>query len=174
MTKEKINKQDNPMRNIAIEKIVLSGRGVDNELEKSFRLLKKITKKNPTKKITEKRIPGFGVRPKMQVGCLVTLRGKEASDLLKRLLASIDNQLKKKQVTENHFSFGIPEYIEIPGEEYDREIGIIGLGVTIVFVRKGKRVIRKKIKKGRLPARQKISKEEIIKFMQQHFKTQFK
>lgn len=169
-----MTKEDNPMRKIVIEKVVLSGRGIDNELEKSFRLLKKITKKNPTKKITGKRIPGFGVRPKMQVGCLVTLRGKEAADLLKRLLAAIDNQLKKKQVTENHFSFGIPEYIEIPGEEYDREIGIIGLGVTIVFARKGKRVVRKKIKQGRLPEKQKITKEEIIKFMQQNFKTQFK
>jgi large subunit ribosomal protein L5 len=47
-------------------------------------------------------------------------------------------------------------------KKYDREIGMTGLKVTVVFARKGKRVGRKKIKKGRIPARQNISKEELI------------
>lgn len=166
--------KENVMRDIKIERVVLSCGGVKDVLEKSVKLLKKISKKTPARKISMKRIPGFGVRPKLEVGCMVTLRGKEAEDLLKRLFVAIDNQLRKKQITENHFSFGIPEYIEIPGEEYDREIGMMGFNVTVVFARRGKRVIRKKIKRGKLPQRQMVSKEEIIKYMEDKYKVYFK
>jgi len=171
---ENSDKKNNANRTIFIEKIVLSVRGVDKELEKGVKLLKNISKKQPSKRMSMKRIPGFGVRPKLEVGAMVTLRGKTATDLLKRLLAAGDNQLKKKQIEANHFSFGIPEYIEIPGEEYDREIGIIGFGVTVIFARKGKRVARRKIKQNKLPEKQKVTPEEIIKFMKLNFKTSFK
>jgi len=63
--------------------------------------------------------------------------------------------------------------IEIPGIEYQRDIGIMGLDVTVVFKRAGKRIRLKKIKKGKIPNRQKISKEEIIKFMEDNFQTKF-
>jgi len=45
--------------------------------------------------------------------------------------------------------------------------------VTVVFKRAGKRTASKKIKAGRIPERQHIPKEEIIKFMKEEFKTQF-
>ena len=85
----------------------------------------------------------------------------------------LDNTLKRKQISENNFSFGVPEYLEIPGIEYQREIGIMGLDVTVVFRRKGKRVALKKTKRGKIPEKQKISKEEIIKFMEKNFQTKF-
>ena len=66
---------------------------------------------------------------------------------MKRLLVSIENKLKKSQFKDNHFSFGIKEYLEIPGMEYQRDIGILGLDVTVVFKRKGKRVKERKWKK---------------------------
>ena len=84
-----------------------------------------------------------------------------------------ENVLKKKQVSENNFSFGIKEYIEIPGMEYQREIGVMGFDVTVVFKRTGRRVKLKKIKRGRIPKRQIISKEEIIKFMEDNFQVEF-
>ena len=89
------------------------------------------------------------------------------------MLATVDNVLKKKQVSENNFSFGIKEYIEIPGVEYQRDIGIIGFDVTVVFKRAGRRVKLRKIKKGKIPSRQRITKEEIIKFMEDNFGTKF-
>jgi large subunit ribosomal protein L5 len=176
MAKSEIKiEKNNVMREIKIEKVILSCGGVGDALAKSIKLLKKLSKRSPAVKMTNKRIPGFGIRPKLEVGCMVTLRGNEALKLLERLLASEDNQLRKKQIQENHFSFGIKEYIEIPGEEYDREIGMSGLTVTVVFVRRGgKRVIRKKIKQGKLPKRQNVKKEEIISFMKSKFKTNFK
>ena len=162
----------NTMREIFVDRLVLSCGGVKDTLDKEVKLLEKITKKKPSRRQTKKRIPGFGIRPKLEIGCMVTLRGREAIELLKRLLSAIDNTLKTKQISDNHFSFGIAEYIEIPGEEYDREIGMMGFNASIVFSRKGKRVTRKKIKKAKIPKKQKVSKEEIIKFMEENFDTE--
>jgi large subunit ribosomal protein L5 len=93
--------------------------------------------------------------------------------LLKRLLVAIENTLKKKQVSDNHFSFGVKEYIEIPGMEYQRDIGIRGFNITVVFMKPGFRVKRKKVKVGKLPKRQFVKKDEIIKFMEKEYKTKF-
>jgi len=160
------------MRKIKIEKIVLNVGGVGDDLEKGFELLKELTNKKPCKTKSKKRIPSLGVRPGLEIGAMVTLR-KDVNDFLKKLLLSIDNVLKKKQIKENSFSFGIKEYLEIPGMEYKREIGIRGLEITVVFVRAGRRVKLKKIKKGKIPKRQIISKQEIIKFMEDNFQTKF-
>lgn len=166
-------KQENKMRNIEIEKIVLSVGGTAEELEKGAKLLKFLTNKKPAKMKSRKRIPSLGVRPGLEIGAVVTLR-KDLKPFLKKLLDAENNTLRRKQISENNFSFGVKEYIEIPGIEYQREIGIKGFDVTIVFKRNGRRVKLKKIKSGRIPSRQKISKEEIIKFMEEHFQTKFR
>ncbi|MFC1710654.1 50S ribosomal protein L5 [Nanoarchaeota archaeon] len=168
----KENKQTNKMREIKIEKIVLSVGGTAENLEKGVKLLKLITEKKPAKMQSKRRIPSLGVRPKLEVGAVVTLR-KNIEEVLRKMLATTDNILKKKQISENNFSFGVKEYIEIPGIEYQRDIGIIGFDVTVVFKRTGKRVKLRKIKKGRFSKRQHITKKEIIKFMEEIFQTQF-
>lgn len=162
----------NKMKEIRIEKVVLSIGGTADNLEKGFKLLKMLTGKNPAKMKSRKRIPSLGVRPKLEVGAVVTLR-RGTEEMLRRLLATKDNTLKKSQISENSFSFGVKEYIEIPGVEYQREIGIRGFDATVTFKRAGKRVKLKKIKRGKIPKRNEISKEEIIKFMEEKFKTNF-
>jgi large subunit ribosomal protein L5 len=163
---------ENIMRKIKIEKVVLSVGGTGENLEKGVQLLTLLTKRKPAKMMSRKRIPTLGVRPKLEVGAVVTLR-KNSEEFLKKALIAIDNVLKNSQISENNFSFGIKEYIEIPGTEYQRELGILGLDVTVVFKRTGKRVGLKKIKKGKIPKKQIISKEEIIKFMEENFQTKF-
>jgi len=170
--KEILEKVKNPMRNVKIEKIVLSVGGTGEELEKGFRLLKILTGRTPAKMKSRKRIPSLGVRPKLEVGAVVTIR-KNPEEVLRKMLSTLDNILKKSQISENNFSFGIKEYIEIPGTEYQRDIGIRGLDVTVTFKRAGKRVKLKKIKRGKIPRRWVITREEIIKFMEEHFKTKF-
>ena len=81
----------------------------------------------------------------------------------------MDNELPKKQITTNQVCFGIPEYIEIPGLEYNRDIGITGFEVMLVFKRKGKSVKLRKIKKGKYPKRQDVAKEEIENYMESKF-----
>jgi large subunit ribosomal protein L5 len=163
---------ENKSRNIRIEKVVFSIGGTGESLDKGVKLLKLLTERVPSKMKSRKRIPTLGVRPKLEVGAVVTIR-KDLDETLKRMLNAIDNRLRKKQISENNFSFGIKEYIEIPGVEYQREIGIIGLDVTVVFKRQGRRVGIRKAKRGKVPARQKITKEEIIKFMEERFDTEF-
>ena len=169
---EKIE-DENPMRKIKIDKIVLSIGAKGEELEKGVRLLKLLSDgRKPARMKSNKRIPSLDVRPGLEIGTVVTIR-KKPEEVLKRLLVSIDNKLKRKQISENNFSFGIPEYIEIPGMEYQRDIGIMGLDVTVVFKRSGRRVGIRKIKQGIVSPRQIISREEIIKFMEDKFQTEF-
>ena len=165
------NKNINPMKEVEMEKLVLNCGGTDDKLEKSVKLLKMITvdrKVYQTK--STKRIPAFGISPGKRSGCKVTIRDKKKIiDLLKRFFAALDNEIKKKQITENHVSFGIKEYIEVPGLEYDREIGILGFEASLVFKRKGKRVKMRKAKRGKYPKRQSVTKQEIIDFLIKNF-----
>ena len=164
----------NVMQEIKIEKVVLSIGGVGDYLEKGYKLLTLLTEnRKPSKRKSTKRIPSLGVRPGLEVGAVVTIR-KGAEEVLKRMLLTIDNELKAKQLSVNNFSFGIKEYIEIPGIEYQRDIGIMGFDVTVVFKRAGRRIRLKKVKRGKIPKRQNITKEEIIKFMEDKFHTKFK
>ena len=167
----KIKSGINPMRAVKIEKVVLSAGGVDENLKKAKKLIEIISGIKAQIVESQKRIPTFKVNPGLEVGVCATLRGKAAVDILRRLLGATDNQISKKSIAENHFSFGIKEYIEIPGMEYHREIGVRGLNVTITFIRAGIRVQRKKIKGSRIPKRQYVSQAEIIKYLEEQFKT---
>jgi large subunit ribosomal protein L5 len=168
-----MEKNQNPMYKIKIEKVVLSVGGVAENLEKGVKLLNILTGKKPAKMSSKKRIPSLGVRPGLEIGAVITIR-KNKEELLKRLLISIDNILKKKQISENNFSFGIKEYLEIPEVEYQKDIGVMGFDTTVVFKRAGRRVKLKKIKRGKVPKKQIITKQEIIKFMEDNFQTKFK
>ena len=164
---------ENPMRKIRIEKVLLSCGATGKDLEKASKLLALLSEMKVQIIASQKRIPDFGVSPDLEVGARVTLRGEKALSLLKRLLSAEENKISSKHVSENHFSFGIKEYIEIPGIEYQRDIGIRGLNITVVFVRPGLRLKRKKIKTGRVPKRQFISPREIMNYMEEHFKVKF-
>ncbi len=161
----------NKMQEIEIEKMVLNCGGIEDKFEKSLKLLQMITKRKPDVRKSHKRIPTFNISPGKKSGCRVTIRSKdEIIALLKRFFAAVDNRLSQKQITENHFSFGIKEYIEIPGLEYNREIGILGFEADVSFKRKGKRVKERKIKKGKYPKRQAVTKEEITEFLKKNLK----
>jgi large subunit ribosomal protein L5 len=164
--------ESNKMREIEIEKMVLHCGGTDKKLEKSIQLLESIVegKNKIFIKQSTKRIPAFGISPGKKSGCKVTLRDKERiMDLLRRFFASFDNELSRKQITENQLCFGVKEYIEVPGLEYNRDIGILGFEVMLVFKRKGKSVKLRKIKKGTYPKKQGVTKEEITDFLIKNF-----
>jgi len=162
----------NPMREVKIEKVVFNIGGTGDNLEKGVKLLAFLTGKKPAKTKSRRRIPSLGVRPGLEIGTVVTIR-RGAEEILKKMLVAVDNRIKRKQISENNFSFGIKEYIEIPGVEYQRDIGIMGFDITVVFKRSGRRVKLRKIKKGKVSKRQVISKEEIIKFMEDRFQVEF-
>lgn len=166
-------KTENQMRTISIEKVVLSSGATGDDLAKAKKLLELISGKKAQIIASQKRIPDFNVRPGLEVGTRVTLRGEDAINVLKRILGAIDNQISKKSVSDNHFSIGVKEYIDIPGMEYQRDIGIRGFNITVVFSRPGLRVKRKKIKSGNIPKKQYVTQQEIINYMKGAFKTKF-
>jgi large subunit ribosomal protein L5 len=162
------------MREIRIEKLTLNiGVGKNpGLLDKAMLLLEQMSGMKPTKTITQKRIAGWGIRPGLPIGCKVTIRSKEKIyDLLKRLLQAKDNALNKKQFDDGgNIAFGIHEYINIPGVNYDPKIGIIGLQACITLKRPGFRIKKRKNQKKKIPKRHKISQKESIEFMKNNFK----
>lgn len=162
--------KENIMKNIKIEKLILNIGGTGEKLEKGVILLEKLSGRKAIRIKATKRIPTWQVRPGLEVGTKVTLRGDEAEKLLIRVLPAINNTLKEKQIKDNFISFGIPEYIEIPDFEYIREVGIIGLEITLVFSRAGKRVAIKKTKRG-TAKKQVVYAKEIEEIMIKKFGT---
>jgi|ETNmetMinimDraft_2_1059921.scaffolds.fasta_scaffold18712_2 large subunit ribosomal protein L5 len=166
------NAGENPMRQIKIEKITLNiGAGKDQKiLEKGVLLIKHITGTAGIQTISNKRIPAWGVRPGLPVGAKLTIRGAKLKDLLSRLLKANGNNLKLKQFSnDGNFSFGIKEYIDIPGLEYEPSIGVMGLEVSVSLERPGFRVKKRRIRKKTLPKKHKIAQEEAVEFMKKNY-----
>ena len=166
----------NLMRNIRIEKITLNiGAGKNQKLiDKGQILIKQITGIEPVKTITNKRIPGWGLRPGLPIGCKLTLRKEKAYEVLARLIEAKDNILKESSFDDNgNVSFGIHEYIDIPGTEYMPEIGIMGLQVSVTLERPGFRIKKRVLTKKSIPSKHAISKQESIQFIQDRFKIKF-
>lgn len=157
----------NPMREIRIAKLTMNiGSGKDEDhLKKGIKLLQKLSSMAPVKTKTSKRIPGWGLRPGLVIGCKVTVR-KNAAQLLKRLLAAKENTLSRKNFdTQGSFSFGVPEYIDIEGIEYDPELKIMGLEVAVTLERPGYRVRKRKLNQKVLGKTHIITKDEAMDFV---------
>lgn len=173
MNKKMVDNQNNPMKELIIEKVTLNiGVGeAGDRLEKANVLMERIAEKGVVKTSSKKRIPTWGVRPGLTLGIKTTLRGKKAEDVLKRLFVAVDNRVKKRNFDkEGNLSFGIAEYVHIPGVRYDPSLGIIGLDVCITLKRKGgTRTKRKRYRSAKIGAKHRISKEESMEFFQNKF-----
>lgn len=166
----------NPMRTIRIEKVTLNvGTGKDQKkLEKGLALIKHVTGKEAVKTLTEKRIAAWGLRPGLPIGCKLTLRGEEATILLKRLIEAKEHIIPERCFDENgNISFGIHEYIDIPDIEYLPEIGIMGFQVTITLERPGFRIKRRSNLQKKIPVVHKISRNDSVDFMKENFGIKF-
>ena len=162
----------NKMREIRIGKVTLNiGVGESGDkLDKAVSLLKEISGSNPVKTKTMKRIPTWNIRPKLVIGAKVTLRGEKAEEVLGRLLKAINNRIHIKKFDDyGNLSFGITEYINIPGIEYRPEIGIIGLEVAVTLERPGFRIKRRMLKKSKIGKSHLITKEDAMNFIKNKF-----
>lgn len=167
--------EKNIMRNLKLSKITLNvGAGKDpNTLKKGLILLKHITGIEPIKTVTQKRLQAWGLRPGLPIGCKITLRGKQAEELLKRLLSARDNSLKESQFDNlGNVSFGIKEYIDIPDIKYNPEVGVVGFEVAITLERPGFRIKRRRIKPSKLGTNQIVRKKDAIDFLKSKFNIQ--
>jgi large subunit ribosomal protein L5 len=166
----------NPMQLVRVEKLTLNiGAGTDQKkLERGIKLIKNVTGISPVKTFAKKRIPSWGLRPSLPIGCKVTLRRSKALDVLKRLIESKNNHLKPEQIgKDGNISFGVHEYIDIPGVKYDPEVGVMGFEVCVTLEKPGYRIKRRKIKPRRIHHKHQITKEETIEFLKKEFNVSF-
>ena len=167
----KAEKQSNIMRKIKIEKVTLNiGAGVEvDNIDKAAVLLERISGKKVVKTKAKKRIAAFKIRPGLSIGAKITIRGKESEEMLARMLKAVNYELPETCYTIDGLTFGVPEYIDIPDVRYDPKIGIIGLNISVTLARSGYRVKNRRNLKGRIPARHRISAEEVKSFMKEKF-----
>ena len=167
----------NPMRKIRIEKVTINiGVGEPGEkLEKAEEVVRRILKlvgidQKPVRTKAKVRVQRWGIRPGLPIGVKVTVRGKKAYELLNLLFDAIERKIKASSFDPyGNFSFGIREYIDIPGMKYDPAIGIYGMDVTVTLERPGYRVKRRKRKRSKVGKKHLITKDEAIEFVKETF-----
>jgi large subunit ribosomal protein L5 len=154
------------MRKIRLSKVTLnmSAGEAGPKLEKSQKIMEKIVGKKAVITKTHDRNT-FGMAKGRPIGVKITLRGAEAMELLKRLIKAKEGKLKPSQFdSSGNFSFGVHEYINIPGIKYDPEVGILGMDVCVTLERPGYRVKKRRIRPAKLGGDHQISKEDAIKW----------
>jgi len=156
------------MRSIKIEKITLNiGCGTKTPIDHAKAILENLSERKVVITKTRKRTT-FNVPKDKPIGCKVTIR-QGAEEILRRLLDAKDNKLKVSNFDDSgNFAFGIKEYIEVPGMEYDPKLGILGFDVCVTLQRSGYRVKRKKLA-SRIGKRHRITKEDAINFVKDRF-----
>jgi len=160
--------KQNPMRAARIEKVVLNiGCGTKLPIDTAKTLLGRVTGKKivVTKSHTRST---FNVPKGKPIGCKVTIR-TGAEDLLKRLLKARENKLPVSSFDKvGNIAFGVKEYIDVAGVEYDPKMPMIGFDVCITLERPGYRTKRKRLAH-RLGRTHILTAEEAMAFMKDKF-----
>merc|ERR1711862_266742 len=156
------NMDENPMKSIQIDKIVINlsvGESGDKVL-KAVKVLKDLTGQEPVTSKCKYTIRSFGVRRGDKIACHVTVRGDKAKEILERGLKVKEYELPKGCFSSHgHFGFGITEHIDL-GIRYDPYTGIFGMDFYVVLQKAGYRVSRRKRCRSKIGNSQRISAEE--------------
>lgn len=160
--------KENPMREIMLEKVVINlGIGESGEkLQRAEKMISNLVSQKPATTIAKKTIKNFGIRKKETIGLKVTLRGEKAMEFLKRALQVKEMKISRKSINAGNFSFGIAEHIDLPGVEYDPDIGVFGMDVCVSLKRRGYRVSDRRRKKSKVGSSHRITKEETIRWLE--------
>lgn len=162
----------NAMLEPRIDKVVVHvGVGESGQrLVNAETILRAITHHSPVRCIAKKTLPTFGIKKREPIGARLTLRGKAAEEFLATALKAAGGVLKRSQFDQQgNFSFGIEEHTDFPGMKYDPEIGIFGMDISVALKRAGYRIARRRIGQRRLPAAQRLSREDTIEFVRRKF-----
>ena len=160
------------MRGLHIGKVVVNiSAGQSGEpLDKAMTILQSLTGQQPSTRRAKQTIRTFGIRKGEPIACIVTLRGERAEVFLKQAFAGIRNRLNMRSFDQQgNFGFGIKEHIDIPGQRYDPNLGIIGMDVMATVERPGYRVSRRRRMNTRVGHSHRVTREESIEFIKQSF-----
>ena len=158
------------MRAPRVEKVVVHmavGEG-GRELANAEEILAEIAGQEPVRTVATNTVGEFGVREGDPIGAKVTLRGDRAEEFLETALPLVE--IRRTQFdTNGNFSFGVEEHTDFPSQEYNPNIGIYGLDVTVNLVRPGYRV-RKRDKVSRaIPPSHRLTVEDAIAFLESNY-----
>ncbi|MBS85569.1 MAG: 50S ribosomal protein L5 [Candidatus Heimdallarchaeota archaeon] len=139
-------------------------------LEKAKKIIENIAEQAPVETVSHNTWRSWGIRKGQPVGVTVTVRGPKAYELLMKLFHAKEYMLKSKSIDrQGNFGFGIREHIDIPGQQYDPNLGIIGLDVLVQMERSGYRVKRRKYKPNSIGKKHIITPEETQVFLRQNY-----
>ena len=169
----KEKKMKNLMRDVVIDKVVINmGVGEAGEkLRRAMKVIELLTGRKPVQTLAKKTIRDFNIRKKLPIGLKVTLRGKEAEDFLRKALWVKGFKVPNYSFdSQGNLNFGISDYTEFEGMKYDPDIGIFGMDINVVFKRRGGyRVLRRRIKRAKIPLRHELSREETMQYMHEKY-----
>lgn len=162
------------MRQPVVEKVVVHmnvGEG-GRELQNAEEIVEGVTGQTTVRTQAKVSNPEFGIREGDPIGCMVTLRGEDAHELLSEALEIAGGVPRSSFDEYGNFSFGIEEHTDFEGMEYDPEIGIFGMDVTVSMARKGKRVERRGKKPRDIPEEQRLDADDAAAFVENEFEVE--
>jgi large subunit ribosomal protein L5 len=171
-----MNSNQNKLRKPRITKVVVNiGTGSSGEnLKKAMQLLEKLTNQKPIQTKSKHKIPDWGLRKGLPIGCKVTLRGKKAEEFFKRALDAVDYELSPSCIDNyGNLSFGIEQYVFFEGVKYDPAIGTMGLQLSVTIERAGTRIAKRRIMKRKIPLKLRVSAKEAKTYLEKNFNVKF-
>jgi len=163
---------ESTMKKISLEKVVLNmGVGKSGDVITIARkALDQISGKKSSSRNAKETQRDWGVRKGEPIGAAVTVRGKDAIELAKRLFEAKGYRVNGKSFDGfGNYSFGIKEHIDIPGVKYDPQIGILGLGISMTLTRPGYSIRTRSKHKARVGRKHIIRNQEAKDYLVKEF-----
>jgi len=158
------------MREPRVEKVVVHmgvGQG-GRELANAEEILADVAGQQPVRTQAQETVGEFDIREGDPIGAKVTLRDDAAHEFLETALEFTDVSRSQFDDTGN-FSFGVEEHTDFPSQEYDPNVGIYGLDVTVNLVRPGYRVTKRDKASRSIPSGHRLDVADAVAFVESEF-----
>jgi large subunit ribosomal protein L5 len=160
-------------KKIYLEKLVfntLSDGAVQEDIEKYVKFFTINFNRKPAILKAKKNIKNFNIRPNRPLGRKLTLRKQERQRYLGKILARKDFKLWNYNFSQRgSLSLGIKSYVDIPGFEYNPDLGFFGLHINIQFRKPGIRIKNRLFKKRYVGIKQRPTSYDVVANLKEKF-----